>query len=291
MLTQFLPILPALNDRQFTLVMRQLSNRMATGGNASVFLGAGSIFLQTRPYQPGDSVRLIDWRVTARSNGAHVKQFETPMHTPVHLVVDRSASMSHGSGELSKYGTAVLLAGGLAYTAAGAGNPVSIMASDQLGCPRPTSSWQSLTRALRQLRSYTPANATALGSALHKVRQALIARSYVIVLSDFHDRCAVEAMKIIALRHECLAIQLRDVVEEVPAGAGFVHLRSAESAAAGLLSGGDAPSSPSSVTEALAQAGVQVLRLSPHQAFDPQVRAFLRKTAMQPWKQTRSTRF
>ncbi len=47
-----LALLPSLSDRQYAIVMRQLSNRLATGLNASRFLGMGLVFLQSRVYRP-----------------------------------------------------------------------------------------------------------------------------------------------------------------------------------------------------------------------------------------------
>src|SRR5437016_5831704 len=133
-----LPLFPSLTDRQYVLLMRQLSKRLSTGGNASIFLGTGIVFLQSRVYHPGDPVRSIDWRVMARTGRPHVKEFETQTHTPVYLVVDNSASMSHSAGEQSKYAVAALLAGGMAFAALAGGNPVSVMVSNGGACPRPT---------------------------------------------------------------------------------------------------------------------------------------------------------
>ena len=59
-------------------------------------------------------MKSIDWRVTARTGKAHVKQFETPKQMPVWLVVDTSASMALASHPPGKYGLALQVAGGIA---------------------------------------------------------------------------------------------------------------------------------------------------------------------------------
>jgi uncharacterized protein (DUF58 family) len=281
-----LSVLPALTDRQFVLVMRQLSNRLSSGGNASIFLGTGLVFLQSRVYHPGDPVRSIDWRVLARTGRPHVKEFETQTHTPVHILVDNSASMTHSAGDPSKYAVAALLAGGIAFAALAGGNPVSVMVSNGGVCPRPTFSTNELSDSLRKLRHYSPAGARPLGVALGTLREALRCRSFVVVLSDLHDPCVVAALRTISLRHETLAIRLRDPMEVRPLRAGFVRLRAAEGHGSGVVTGWRPPAPAPDYTEALQLSGVQVLRVDPRRAFDPQVRAFLRNTGLKPWRES-----
>lgn len=280
-----LSILPGLSDRQYVLVMRQLSNRLSSGANASVFLGAGIVFLQSRVYHPGDPVRSIDWRVMARTGRPHVKEYETQTHTPVYLVVDNSASMSRSAGDLSKYAVAALMAGGLAFAALAGGNPVSVMVTNGGACPRPTFSTSLLTERLRQLRYYSATSAVPLGTALCKLRDALSCRSYVAVLSDLHDDCAVTPMRAISLRHESVTVRLSDPAEVRPLRSGFVRLRPAEGTGSGFASGRQRPGDAGDVGEALRRAGVQVLRVDPGRAFDPQVRSFLRNAGLKQWKE------
>jgi len=63
------------------------------GGYDSIFKGEGIEFDETRPYQPGDDVRAIDWRVTARFSRPFVKRFRQQRQLTVHVLVDGSASM------------------------------------------------------------------------------------------------------------------------------------------------------------------------------------------------------
>jgi uncharacterized protein (DUF58 family) len=280
-----LPIFPELTDRRFVLAMRHLSNRMATGSNASIFLGSGLVFLQSRAYQPGDPVRSIDWRVMARTGRPYVKEFETQTHTPVYLVVDNSASMTFSAGEMSKYGVAALLAGGMAYTALAGGNPVSIMSTNEPACPRPTFSAVELTQRLRKLRYYSPSSVARLDTALEKVGDTLTCRSFVAVLSDLHDEDGVRRLRQIAFRHECIAIRLTDPVEARSPKSGFVRLRAAESHESGIVSAWHGPERPPDPSKSLRSAGVSVLAVDPDRAFDPQVRAFLRHNARLPWRE------
>ena len=59
-----------------------------TGQRSSRFRGRGIDFAETRAYQPGDDIRHIDWRVTARTGRVHTKVFHEERERPVLLLAD-----------------------------------------------------------------------------------------------------------------------------------------------------------------------------------------------------------
>ena len=71
-------------------------NSLQTGAYVSHFRGRGMEFDESRPYQPGDDPRSIDWRVTARSTTAYTKLFREERERPVLVMVDLRASMHFG---------------------------------------------------------------------------------------------------------------------------------------------------------------------------------------------------
>ncbi|NAW56447.1 MULTISPECIES: DUF58 domain-containing protein [unclassified Vibrio] len=67
------------------------------GQHQSRQLGRGMDFAEVRQYQPGDDIRSIDWRVTARTGKTHTKLFSEEREKPVVLYIDLSSSMIFGS--------------------------------------------------------------------------------------------------------------------------------------------------------------------------------------------------
>lgn len=88
-----------------------------SGGYVSRFKGRGMEFDETRLYQPGDDIRSIDWRVTARTGKTHTKVFREERERPVFISVDNRHAMHFATRGVFKSVLAAKLAGLLAWTA------------------------------------------------------------------------------------------------------------------------------------------------------------------------------
>ncbi len=80
-----------LDARQFLIVIKQLADNLLYGSDLSAYVGSGIEYAQSRLYEPGNSVKSIDWRVTGRARKFHVKEYESPKQMAAYLPVDTSA--------------------------------------------------------------------------------------------------------------------------------------------------------------------------------------------------------
>jgi len=81
----------------FETLQRQQNHNPLAGMIASRVRGRGMDFSEVRQYEPGDDVRTIDWRVTARTGKAHTKLFQEEKERPVMILTDQSHGMFFGS--------------------------------------------------------------------------------------------------------------------------------------------------------------------------------------------------
>jgi len=266
-----------LDSRQFLLAVKRLADSLSYGTDRSPFLGQGLEYVQSRRYEPGDPVKTIDWRVTARTGKTHVKQFETPKQMPVWLVVDTSASMAVSSHPPGKYGLAVQVAGGLALACLDRVSPVGLLAAGGRECTvQPSLSRDVLLQWLHRLRHYRYDEPTTLGSRLVALEPSLGQRSLVIVLSDFHDPSALSALKLVAARHDCICLAFRDPAEDTLAGAGYFRAREAETGREFLTHGRHRFSSRDALVESFKKASLDHFLIQPGVPFLGAFRHFLR---------------
>jgi len=218
-----------LDARQFVIAVKELADSLSYGTDKSPFVGSGIEFAQSRPYVAGDSVRSMDWRVTARTRRFHVKEYETPKSMPCFLLVDTSASMTVSSTRRSKYETALYAAGGIALACLDRVSPVGVIGVGERALRSPPSlSKQRVLEWLLRLRSFRYDEGTTLGAKIGEVTPSLGQRSLVVVLSDLHDPEALPALKRLAHLHDTVVLQLADPAEERLRGGGFFRAREAE---------------------------------------------------------------
>jgi len=88
------------------------------GAYTSSFRGRGMDFEEVRFYQPGDDIRSMDWRVTARTGKPHTKVFREERERPVYLIVDFAPSMYFGTKVMFKAVLASKIAALIGWSAA-----------------------------------------------------------------------------------------------------------------------------------------------------------------------------
>lgn len=272
-----------LDARRFFIAIKRLADNLSYGTDRSPFLGAGVEYVQSRPYQWGDAVRSIDWRVTARTRRWHVKEYEAPKRMPCYLLLDTSASMAISSHsqrtqvQRSKYAIAVQLAGGIAFACIDRVSPVGMVGiggRDLL--VKPSLSKDQIMQWLLKLRTFRYDEPTTLGRRLAELAPSLTSRALVIVLSDLHDPAGLPALKRLAQVHDCAVLQLQDPAELGLRGAGLFRAREAETGREFLAHGRQTWLDQQTIELELKRAGIDHLLIGSERPFVQPVRNFFR---------------
>ena len=266
-----------LNARQFLIAVRKLADALGYGTDHSPFLGSGVEYAQSRPYQWGDPVRSIDWRVTARTRKVFVKEYEAPKRMPCFLLIDTSASMTVSSVRRSKYAVAVHIAGGLAFACLERVSPVGVVGVGGRDLRvEPSLSRAQILEWLHRFRRFRYDEPTTLGRRVAELGPTLADRCLVIALSDLHDEAAVPALKLLAQRHDVVVIHLQDPAETGVPGAGFLRAGEAETGRVFVTRGGRAWADPEATARELKRAGVDHLLVRTDRPFVADLRNFLK---------------
>lgn len=217
---------------------RRLVSETFAGGYESAFRGRGMEFEEVREYRPGDDVRHIDWKVTARMGQPFLKVHREERELTVMLMVDLSASLDFGSSAQSKAEVAAEVAALLAYTAIKSNDRVGlILFTDEVEHYIPPKKGRShVWRLIREILSFRPAGrGTDLERAFEYLgKVAAPHRSVVFLLSDFLDPDlsrgeGPSSLRIAARRHDLTAVTLADRREEEIPPLGLVTLEDLES--------------------------------------------------------------
>lgn len=263
--------------RKFVIAIRRLADDLTYGLDGSRFLGSGIDYVQSRLYQAGDSIKSIDWRVTARSTKVYVKQYEAQRRLPAWFLIDTSASMVVSSTARSKYELALHIAGGLALACLDRTSPVGVIGAGGRDVRvEPSLAKDVVMQWLLRLRRYSFTEPTALARRIAELRPTLASRSIVVICSDLHEPGAAHAAALLAQQHEVAVLQFQDPAEITLRGSGFVRAQEAESGR-GFVTHGRRPLFDQAAIDAeLRRGGVDHLLIRTDQPFVHRLRHFFR---------------
>ena len=210
--------------RALPLISNTVKAQLA-GGHVSTFRGRGMEFHESRPYQPGDDIRSIDWRVTARSGRTYTKVYREERERPVLIWLDLSRSMFFGTRVCFKSVLASRLAALLAWSTVHHGDRLGYLVfSEQQHIEyRPTRGKRSALHFIQQLvghRAWESDQARDQArdqesepglKALMRLRQVTRPGSLVILLSDFRfidEQCRGQLVQLsrhndVVMLHTC----------------------------------------------------------------------------------------
>ncbi|VAW96370.1 hypothetical protein PA3071 [hydrothermal vent metagenome] len=220
---------------QLPLKSKRIHSRLS-GNYISTFKGRGMEFDEARPYQPGDDVRSIDWRVTARTGKTHTKLYREERERPVLLWVDLRPTMFFASQGMFKAVLAAKAAALLAWSSSQHNDRIGgLVFSEQQHIElRPQRGKAATLHFLKQLAGHPAWNKKetahtqnqSANHALHRLRNVTRPGSLIFLISDFRDfdKKTESNLAQLAKNNDLVMLFISDPLEQQLPPAGYYKI-------------------------------------------------------------------
>lgn len=208
---------------------RQVFSEMV-GNNPSMFQGEGYDFIELREYMPGDDIRHIDWNITAKMHKPFIKIFREERELNVVIASILNGSVHFGSKKFKQDVIAEVVAQ-LSYATLKNGDLLSsyIFTDKMIWSSKPSKKIHQIYKSVDEILNFDALNQKVdfkvLSDTLYK---RLKRKSLILLVGDFFE---IPDLKLLAKKHEVVAIIVRDHFEERPPEMGFSSLVDPESGA------------------------------------------------------------
>jgi uncharacterized protein (DUF58 family) len=213
--------------RKYEIMIRKVANNHLQGEYQSLFKGSGLEFDDLRPYQYGDDVRTIEWKVSAKGHGTFVKTFREDKDQCVYFLLDISGSQDIGQVGNKKIDQGKIIAGVLTLAGVFDGSQVALISySDQKeNLILPAKGPKQGVKMVRGIFEHeNKSMKTDLNSMFTFALNLIKKRSVIIVISDFIDEGYERPFRALAERHDLVAIQLTDPRESALPALGIIPI-------------------------------------------------------------------
>ena len=211
----------------------QRAYSIMAGSTLSKFRGRGMDYAESRIYTPGDDIRSIDWRVTARSNKTHTKLYAEERDCPIMTLVDFSPSLYFGTKEAFKSVVAARLAATIAWTAAFNSDRVGGILltpkekfdlKPQAGRKGVLTLIHALVKATQPAKFENPDS--SLEQVLHHSLRTIRPGSRIFLISDFyhHDQNLERNLSRLRRHNDLILCQVIDPLEIAPPPPGLYNI-------------------------------------------------------------------
>ncbi|NND00220.1 MAG: DUF58 domain-containing protein [Gammaproteobacteria bacterium] len=235
------------------LFSRAAARNMLLGNTRSRFRGRGMEFEEVRRYQPGDDIRNIDWKVSARAGGTYTKLFCEERERPCHIMVDQRSHLYFGSGLQFKSVLAAELASAIGWAALSGGDRVGgqVLGNYAERDSRARRNKQSVLRLIHDIhelnqllaihRPNAPTSrgpATSLANSLEECRRITRPGTAIFIISGFHDfnQPAAKALSNLSKHTDITLLQVVDPLEQELPVVGSVSISDGDQSAKVQLS-------------------------------------------------------
>jgi len=217
--------------KKLEITTRLLADGLITGNTDSIFKGQGIEFSEIRDYRPGDDIRAIDWKVTARFNHPYIKEFIEERDLQIYFIIDLSESGSFGSN-ISKKQRSLEIIASLMFAV--------LRNNDRVGVFLVTDKVEKFILAkkgrrhilhlLTSIVNFTPISPkTDLKNTLVEIAKIIKRKSILFIISDFIDDSEfLKPLKILRKKHDIIALRITDQREKEIPDIGLIELEDKE---------------------------------------------------------------
>lgn len=205
---------------------RHMPATQLAGPHLSRYRGRGMDFDESRIYFPGDDIRTMDWKVTARTGVPHSKVYKEERERPVFMLVDFGPSMFFGTQIAFKSVVAAQTAAILSWVAVAHGDRVGMLIFSDSGHKemKPAGGRRGVLRLLNLLANASKpsvpvtSNPKLLAEALLRTRRVCRPGSLIFILSDFYqlDNDAERHLSNLRQHNDVTACWIYDRLESSP---------------------------------------------------------------------------
>lgn len=208
------------------LAKKQRVSSVLGGKHASKLRGRGLDFEEVRNYVPGDDIRTIDWKVTARTQKTHTRVYSEEKEKPALIIVDQTKSMFFGSQVKMKSVVAAELAAISAFKVLKEGDRVGgiILSDDKIDIIYPKRDRKNILLFLEKLVANNRALANSkagdmdsrVDDAFQKIRNLVTHDFLVVVVSDFqrYDEKVIRNISYMAQHNDVILAKIYDPMEQ-----------------------------------------------------------------------------
>jgi uncharacterized protein (DUF58 family) len=209
----------------FSLAPKRSPQARLAGSYLTKHKGRGMEFDEARHYQPGDDIRAIDWRVTARTGKTHTKIYREERERPVFLFCDFSPSMMFGTRLLTKSMQVAHICSLISWSAASHGDKVGALLFNQKQHKevKPLARKRAVLHICHELMDLhatsheqvasTEADTQAFADACARLRRLARPGSLVYLLSDFQHLGSAAQQHLSQLSRHC---EVRAIIVDDP---------------------------------------------------------------------------
>lgn len=182
------------NAGNLELLANQVVEGFLVGLHKSPYHGFSVEFAEHRLYNPGESVRNLDWKLYARTDRLFVKKYEEETNLRCHILLDASSSMFYPDAKHNKLRFSILAAASLMQMLKRQRDAMGLsIFSDKIEFETPVKSSMShhtflMTELARKLGEEQPKKTTNISGTLHEIAERIHKRSLILLFSDMFDK-------------------------------------------------------------------------------------------------------